>query len=235
MSGHSKWSTIKRQKGVNDAKRGNLFSKLVKAISVATKTGGANIESNLSLKMAILAAKNANMPKTNIDRAIANASKEDVNLEELSYEGFAPGGIGIIVEVTTDNRNRTAAEIKTIFEKGGGSLGSLGSVSFNFEPKGLLFLKIQKNIDEEMLKLIDLGVEDIEPFENGLEVYVNPSELFNMQTKLENAGFEVGKAEFIQKPKSTLKSEDPKQVIRLLELFEDHEDVQKVYTNLEIV
>lgn len=238
MSGHSKWSTIKHKKEATDAARGKLFSKLVKGISIAAKTGGgANPETNAKLRVAIEQAKNANMPKENIDRAVNKATSDAANLEEISYEGFGPFGISLIIETATDNRNRTVSEIKGILEKGGGALGGVGSVSFNFEPKGFIFVKNKKEKDEDTLELIDLGAEDIEASDEGIEVYVEPAELFNVKGKIEKAGFKVVSADLIKNPK-TLKEiadeEKAKKAISFLNLLEEHDDVQKVFSNIDV-
>lgn len=236
MSGHSKWSTIKHKKAATDAAKGKLFSRLVKAISIAVKTGGGdNPESNAKLRVAIDAAKAANMPKGNIDRAINKASSEGENLEEVTYEGFGPGGFGVIVEVATDNRNRTGQEIKSIFDKRGGQLAGPGAVSYNFEPKGFLVVKKGDDLDHQMLTLIDLGVEDMEEIDEGIEVYVSPNELYEVKNKIEEKGFGVENAELIQKPKTLQKLEGEKaaKAIDFLEMLDEHDDVQKVFANLD--
>lgn len=234
MSGHSKWSTIKRQKGANDKARGKLFSKLARGIAIAIKSGGsASPEQNYSLRMAIEAAKAENMPKDTIDRAITKAS-ETGHLEEVTYEGFAAGGIQLIIEAATDNRNRTAQVVKSLLEKSGGNLGGPGAVSFNFEPKGVLTIAKEDDYESQALALIDLGVEDIEEDGKILEIYVPRNELFEVKQKLESAGIEVKSAELTQKPKMVMKLTDQKQidgVSSLLEKFDDEEDIQKVYTN----
>lgn len=236
MSGHSKWATIKRQKGVNDAARGKLFSKLSKAISLAAKSG-PDPESNARLRVVVEQARNFNMPKDNIERAILKGSRSDVQLEEVTYEGFGPGGIGVIVEAATDNRNRTGSEIKNIFDKAGGSLGGPGSVSFNFSPRGIIVVQKGENSEEEILNLIDVGVEDVEESPEGLEVYVAPSEVGVTKDKIEKLGYKILSIDLVRKPKSYLFLEgkdDVKRAIGLLEGLEELDDVQKVYTNLDI-
>lgn len=235
MSGHSKWSTIKHQKAVNDAARGNLFSKLSRAITIAAK-GGPDPDMNFKLRVVIDKAKEANMPKDNIERAISKA-QDSGDLEEISYEGFGPFGIAVIVEVATDNRNRTAQEIKNLFERGGGSLAGPGAVAFNFEPKGLLLVKKSGNVDEQILNLIDLGVEDVEETEDGIEAYVSPNSLSNMKEKVGDKGYKIVTAELIQKPKSYQKLVDPvqaKKAVAFLEKLEEQDDVQKVFANLDV-
>lgn len=237
MSGHSKWATIHRQKEVKDAKRGNLFSKLGKAISIAVKTGGGpDPSANFKLRVAVEKARAADMPKDNIERAISKGSGGEA-MDEVIYEGFGPSGIGVIVEVATDNKNRTASEIKQIFERGGGNLGGPGSVSFNFEQKGFLLVKKTADPESQMLKLIEAGVEDIEETSDGIEVYTDPHMLSEVRKHLETEGFEITSTELYLKPKTLLTITDPEEVKKatgFLETFEEHEDVQKVHTNLDI-
>ncbi|OGM24666.1 hypothetical protein A2627_02610 [Candidatus Woesebacteria bacterium RIFCSPHIGHO2_01_FULL_39_28] len=237
MSGHSHYATIKRQKGLKDAQKGNVFSKLGRAITIAAKEGGGpDPDSNFKLRVAVEKARQANMPKENIERAISKASGGEV-LEEVFYEGFGPGGVGVIVEVATDNRNRTGQEIKNLFEKAGGRLGGPGSVSFNFEPKGLILVRKQKNLESQILTLIDLGAEDVEETENDVEVYVSPEKLASVRKVVEEKGFEVTSSELIQKPKNFVtvsSSEEAKKTISFLDNFNDHDDVQKVFANLDV-
>lgn len=235
MSGHSKWSTIKRQKGATDAKRGRLFSKLVRAISIAAKLGGPNPNSNLHLRLAMDQAKAANMPKENIERALRSAQgKLEGELQEVLYEGYGPGGTAILVEAATDNKNRTTQEIKNIFERGGGSLGTPGSVSFQFAREGQIV--VGGKGEELMLQLIDLGAEDIEEVEDGIEIYIKPAELFRMKEKIEQARIPVKSTELVYSPKISKNVPESVQsrVVRLLETLDEHDDVQKVYTNADI-
>lgn len=237
MSGHSKWSTIKRQKAVNDNARGQTFSKLSRAITIAVKTGGGpNPDSNYKLKMAIDAARAENMPKGTIDRAINKAASGGEQMEEIMYEGFGEEGVGVLVQATTDNRNRTAQEIKSIFDKNGGTMSQPGSVSFNFELKGYLLIKKFENVDEQILALIDLGIEDVEETEGGIEIYVSAQELFEVKRKVEENGFGVITAELIQKPKLKIPLEENKaeKLFKLLDALDSHEDVQKVFDNSEV-
>jgi len=238
MSGHSKWSTIKHQKAVNDAKKGKIFSKLVKAISLAVKTGGGtNPDSNAKLRVAIDQAKAANMPKNNIDRAIDKAGSDAENLVEITYEGFGPYGVNIIINAATDNKNRTSAELKFLLEKTGGGLGGPGSVSFNFEPKGYIFVKTKKDPDDDSLVLIDLGIEDLEVLNEGIEIYTPYSKLFDVKGAVEKAGFEILEADLVQKPKTLEVVDDEKKVTKLLNFFEtleNHDDVQKVFSNADM-
>ncbi len=236
MSGHSKWATIHRAKGVKDIARGQLFSKLARAITIAAKTGGGpSPDSNLKLRYAIDKGREANMPKENIERAISKAAGGEV-LDEVVYEGFGPEGIQVMVEVATDNRNRTGQEIKNLFEKSGGRFGGPGSVAFNFDPKGLIVIKKMEDQEAQVLHLIDAGVEDFEIVDDVVEVYVPANELFAMVGKLQTFNFEVTSSELIQKPKLMQKVEDPdkeQKVMAFLDTLNDHEDVQKVHTNLE--
>lgn len=235
MSGHSHFATIKRQKAANDAVKGNLFSKMARAVMLAAKSG-ADPDMNFKLRVEIDKARAASMPKENIERAIAKATTEAANLDELSYEGFGPNGLNVIVEAATNNKNRTAQEIKNIFEKSGGSMGGPGAVMFNFESKGFLFVKKSGNAEEEMLKLIDAGVEDVNETEDGIEVYVAPDKLGENRKKLQELGFEVTETELQLKPKNTMAIETPEQeekIIKFIDSLEENDDVQKVFTNLE--
>lgn len=236
MSGHSHYATIKRQKEVKDAQKGKIFSKLVRAISIAARSG-TDPETNYKLRVAIEAAKRANMPKENIEKAIKQAEMKSNELEEITYEGFGPGGIAVLVEVATDNRNRTVQEIKNIFERGGGSLTGPGSTSFNFETKGLILVKKNGNVQDQILKLIDMGVEDVEEVSDAIEVYVGLEDLSSVKDRLENNGFQVLSFEVTKKPKNVQPITDPQvaeKALRLLERLEEHDDVQRVYTNLDI-
>lgn len=238
MSGHSHYATIKRQKGLKDAARGQIFSKLGRAIQIAVKTGGGpDPDSNYKLRMAIDTARASNMPKDNIERAISRGSGSAENFEEVSYEGFGPGGIGIIVDAATDNRNRTGQEIKNVFERGGGSLAGPGAVSFNFELKGLLTVKKEGNAEELMLKLIDAGVEDLDEQIDAIEVYVPPDKLTQTRDKLQEMGFIITSFELIKRPKNLQQVgslAEAQKILAFLDTLEAYEDVQKVYTNIDI-
>jgi len=237
MSGHSKWSTIKHKKAATDAVRSQIFSKLSRAISIAVKTGGGiDPDINYKLRVAIDKAKTENMPKENVERAISRGSSSE-DLQEAVYEGYGPNGLNVIVEVATDNKNRIGQEIKNLFERGGGSLGGPGSVSFNFVPKGLLVVKKDKDTEKQILDLIDLGIEDVEETEDAIEAYVKPSELSQVRSKVEERGYRVSSAELDQKPNSyqTISNEsDAKKALNFLEKLEELDDVQKVSTNLDI-
>lgn len=235
MSGHSKWSTIKRQKGLNDSARGQLFSKLSKAISIAAKEGGGDDpSSNYKLRLAVDAARAANMPKDNIERAISRAKTDAANLESITYEGFGPSKIAVIVETLTDNRNRTGQEMRNLFERNGGTMGVPGSVSFQFEPKGYLHIAKATDPSAQMLALIDLGVEDIEESEDGIDMYVEPHELSEMSKKVEQSGYPILESALIRKPTTFADvSEDAKERVHaFLETVEEHDDVQRVFANI---
>ncbi|MAG59328.1 YebC/PmpR family DNA-binding transcriptional regulator [Candidatus Woesebacteria bacterium] len=238
MSGHSKWSTIKRQKGANDAKRGQLFSKLARSITIAAKQGGSDPVSNLPLRLAIDQAKSANMPKSNIDRALQSAQdKLAGNLEEITYEGFGPFGVSVMVETATDNKNRTAQEIKKLFGLGGGSLGGKGSVSFQFEQKGLIVVEKGTDVEKTILSLIDLGTPDLEETDDGIEVYTSPHELAGWRERIEKGGFQIQSANLVFKPKAFIDVADQgkaKKVLSFLEGLDNHDDVQRVYANFNI-
>ncbi len=246
MSGHSKWSTIKRQKGAADIKRGQTFTKIAGAIAIAVKQGGSgDPNSNPRLRMVIDGARAVNMPKENIERAIERglgAGKEA--LEEVIYEGFGPGQVAFIVEGVTDNRLRTNQEIKSIFEKNGGHLAGQGAVAYMFEKKGEIKVKSAKGkvqSEEEELGLIDLGAEDIEAFEEeGLQkylVYTGSSELNTMGNKITQVGFEIESQDLVMKPTTTQTITDPELARRVLEFADklgEQDDVHKVFANFDI-
>jgi len=227
----------KRQKESKDAARGNLFSKLARAITIATKAGGGpDPDSNFKLRVVMDAARAANMPKENIERAISKALGPE-SLEEVVYEGYGPFGVAVVVEAATDNRNRTGQEIKNIFERGGGSLAGPGAVSFNFEQKGLLLIDKGSDPQTQMLSLIDMGVEDVEETTDAIEVYVAPEKLAETRQKLIDTGLNVTSAELYLKPKNLQTITDPKEASRalsFLESLDEQEDVQKVHANVDI-
>lgn len=238
MSGHSKWATIHRQKETQDVRRGLLFSKLGRAITLAARAGGGNPQTNIRLRFAIDAARNINMPKENIERAIQKAiGGEEEVFEEVKYEGYGPEGVAVIVDAATNNKNRTAQEIKNIFERGGGTLGGPGSVSFNFSQVGLLLIQKGQNPQGEMLRLIDLGVEDVEETPDGIEVYVKPADVGQVKTELGQAGFSVLRADLAARPKNFVTVTEPekaKKVLSFLEKLNAHDDVQKIFANVDI-
>ena len=235
MSGHSHFDTIKRQKESNDAKKGKVFSKMAREIAIAVKAGGADPDSNYKLRIIIDKARSYNMPKSNIERAITSGIGGDA-LEEITYEGFGPGGIGVIVKAATDNKNRTAQLMKNVFERSGGTLAGPGAVSFNFENKGFILVQKDSNPEEQTLELIDLGIEDIEETSDGLEVYVSPEKLSETRKQIEDLGFVVKETEFFMKPITylTLEGNSVTKALEFLESLDDEEDVQSVYSNLDV-
>ena len=237
MSGHSKWSTIKRQKGLADAKRGAIFTKLSREIIIAAK-GGADQSANFKLRLAVQRAKSQNMPNDNIERAIAKGSgqSEGEQLEEIMYEGYGPGGTAILVAVMTDNRNRTVAEVRHRFSRSGGNLGETGSVGWQFEPKGIITVPLDgKDADEATLEAIDAGADDVRDDGENLEVQTEPSSLEPVRKALEGAGLTIENADFTMVPKVTIEldTKTAHQAMRLIEALEDLEDVQRVYANAE--
>jgi YebC/PmpR family DNA-binding regulatory protein len=240
MSGHSKWNTIKRKKGAADAKRGKIFTKIIKEITLATKLGGNDPEGNARLRQAIMAAKEENMPKDNIDRAIkkgAGGGEGSANFEDVIYEGYGPGGVAVLVEVMTDNKNRTVAEIRHIFSKHGGNLGENGCVSWMFEKKGsILFDKKAVKEDTLMETALDAGAEDVKEEENEFEVITDPLTFENVKKAIENRGLKYLKAQISMIPQSSVRLEADKavQMLKLMEKMEDNDDVQNVYANFDI-
>lgn len=234
MSGHSKWSTIKRAKGVKDAARGKLFSKLSRQITIAVKEGGGpDPDANARLRLAIDTARAANMPKDNIERAINKSSGEGVTLTEVLYEGFGPGGVAVMIHVTTDNKNRTAQEINNMLEHSGGSLAGPNAVAFNFISRGYLFIEKKGSMDDMLLSLIDLGVEDYQEDPDGVELFTEPQLLFQTKQALEANGFIVKESSLIKKPTTTveLSEKDSEKLLNLVEQLEDHDDVDSVFVN----
>lgn len=237
MSGHSKWSTIKRKKGANDAKRGKLFTKLIKEITVAASEGGADAETNPRLRAAVQNAKGMNMPKDTIQRAISKANKDSSSFLELTFEGMLPHGIGVFIDCLTDNRNRTVSNVRSIFNKRGGNLGTNGSLSFMFERKGIISLP-QGELDPEEfeLEIIDAGVEEIELEENTFMITTPMEDFHNVQLKLQEMGLEAESAELQRIPNDAmdLTLEQSVQIMKIIEEFEDDDDVQAVSHNLNV-
>lgn len=241
MSGHSKWSTIKRQKGVADIKRGQIFTKLANAIIVAVRSGGGATDpaGNFKLRLAIEAARGANMPKENIQRAIERASgRQGEVVEEIAYEGFGPGGFAVVVDVVTDNKQRTVAEVKNVFEKYGGRLGTPGVAAHQFQQKGLITIgKNGKTIDDIFLIAADSGAEDIEEHNNEAFVYTKAENLGKVREGLIKQGLSVMSSELVRKPQSYIVISDKhkaQQALTLMEKLEELDDVQKVYANFDI-
>ena len=240
MSSHSKWSTIKRKKGAIDARRGKMFTKLIKEISIATKEGGSSDpEANPRLRLAVQNAKGANMPKDNIERAIKKASGADADsYEEVTYEGYAAHGIAVFVECVTDNLNRTVAAIRSTFNKYGGSLGTNGSLEFIFDNKGVFTFQVLDNFEEEefMLEIIDAGAEDIENLDGYITITTAMEDFGNVNRRLEEMNIETETAELQRIPRTLVELDDSSflQVMKFIEALEDNDDVQKVYHNIEI-
>lgn len=239
MSGHSKWSTIKRKKGAADAKRGQLFTKLAREITVAARTGLPDPDSNVRLRLAVQKARSENMPKDNIDRAIQRAVGSDngAQFDEIYYEGYGPGGVAVMILAMTDNRNRTVAEVRAAFTRAGGALGENGSVSWMFDQVGVINLKSEGHDPEEVaLVAIDAGASDVSDDDGIVEVFTEPQDLHRVQDELTSAEYEVESAELIMKPKTLMATEPDEAVkaVRLLEKLEDLDDVQTVYSNLDI-
>jgi YebC/PmpR family DNA-binding regulatory protein len=238
MSGHSKWAQIKRQKGVADAQRGQLFTKLSKELIIAAKQGGPDPGANFRLHLAVQKAKENNMPADNIERAIKRATggADATTIEEVLYEGFGPGGTALLVEAATDNRNRTVAEVRNVLQRSGGNLGENGSVSWNFETRGVITVTPGgQDADELALWAIDAGAEDVQVGGDAIDVYTEPGDLEAVKKALEDRGVDVVSAETQRVPKTTVQLEArmAEQTLRLVEKLEDLDDVQKVYFNAE--
>ncbi len=239
MSGHSKWHTIKHKKGAADAKRGQMFTKLIKEISIAARMGGGDAESNPRLRAVVLKAKAGNMPRDNIERAIKKGTGEleGVSYEEILYEAYGPGGVAILIDILTDNKNRAAAEIRNLLNKGGGNLGGAGSVAYLFKRKGLIDYEISKYKEDDILAVaLDAGAEDVTNDGETIEVTTSPDDFYKVVKAMESAGFEHSMAELARVPDTTvtLDTEKTQKALKLVEHLEDHEDVQSVATNLEI-
>tara|TARA_A100001037_G_scaffold304799_1_gene342825 strand:- start:10024 stop:10782 length:759 start_codon:yes stop_codon:yes gene_type:complete len=240
MSGHSKWSTIKRAKGVTDAKRGALFTKLSKDIVLAAKQGGGDPDMNFKLRLAVDKAKSNNMPLDNINRAIQRAvgggpGSED--LDEITYEGYGPGGSAILVQAVTSNRNRTASEVRSAFSKGGGNLGESGCVAWNFETKGVVVVDSNSDEDAEEVGLVamEAEVDDVKVDGSSVEIYTLQDKLSDIQSVLSDNGVTVSNAEISLVPKTTvmLSDKEAEQTLKLLDALEELEDIQKAYTNAD--
>lgn len=241
MSGHSKWHNIQAKKGKADAKRGAIFTKIGREIAIAVRDGGANPESNGKLRDIIAKAKANNMPNDNIQRSIKKASGElgDVVYEQITYEGYAPGGVAVIVDTITDNRNRTVSDVRHCFAKNGGNLGNAGSVSFMFDEKGVLVVERTPGSDEDemMMMALDAGAEDMKAEEDVYEIYTAPSDFSAVREALEKQGLTFLTAEVDKLPQNTVSIDDPdtlKSIQKLLEMLEDNDDVQNVYHNAEL-
>lgn len=239
MSGHSKWSSIKHKKAAVDAKRGKVFTKLIKEITVAARMGGGDPAANPRLRTAVLAAKSENMPKDKLERAIQKGTGEleGANYEEITYEGYGPGGAAVLIESLTDNKNRAVADIRHIFSKCAGNLGENGCVAWMFDKKG--YIVIEKTaVDEEKLMetALDAGAEDIREEDENFEVIIEPGDFEKVKSAIDNAGIPFIIAEITMLPQSTtrLEGKEAEQMVRMMEMLDDCDDVQKVYTNADI-
>lgn len=240
MSGHSKWSTIKRKKGKADQERGRIFTRLIKEITVAAREGGADPETNARLRTAVASAKSANMPADNIKRGILKGTGQlpGVTFESFTYEGYGPGGVALMLEVMTDNKNRVVAEIRNILSKHGGNLGSAGCVSWMFESCGVIVVELD-SIDEESLMeiVMDNGADDLTSDSGSFEIVMDPSVLDDVRQALEKKGILIASAEVTMLPQNTTKLEDESDassLLKMIELLEDNDDIQKVYSNFDI-
>ena len=240
MSGHSKWSTIKRKKGAADAKRGALFGKLSKAITVAAREGGGDAEMNPALGLAVQKAKAGNMPNDNIQRAIdkGTGAGSDADIyERITYEGYAPGGVAVLVDVLTDNRNRAASDVRYIFSKNGGKLGTSGSVAYLFERKGVILVPKDPADEDELMEVaLEAGAEDVEEQENDYRIVTAPENFMTVRDALDNAGIPHENAEITMEAQNSidLDAGTAKQTLRLIDALEENDDVQEVYANFDI-
>ncbi|MGI6394454.1 MAG: YebC/PmpR family DNA-binding transcriptional regulator [bacterium] len=239
MSGHNKWSTIKHKKGAADAKRGRLFTKIIKEISIAAKSGGGNPEGNPRLKTAVLTARAANMPQDNIIRAIKKGTGEleGVNYEEITYEGYGPSGVAVMVDCTTDNKNRTVADMRRIFQKSGGNLGETGCVNWMFERKGQVIILKEGALEEQIMDdAIEAGAEDVIDSDTVWEIRTSLTDLYAVSSALSEKGYQIEESKLSRIPQNFVKVEGKlaEQVLRLMEALEDNDDVQDVYANYDI-
>src|ERR1041384_1923941 len=239
MSGHSKWHTIKHKKGALDAKRGKLFTKLIKEIQVAARTGGGDVNANARLRKAVPDAKGPNMPNDTIDRAIrrGTGAEEGVTYEEITYEGYGPGGVAVMVDSMTDNRNRTVAAIRHIFSKNGGNLAAAGAVGWIFEKKGYIVVGKEAKSEDELFEIVtDAGAEDLRDDEDNFEIITSPSDFDAVLDAVKKPGVEpqVAEVEMVPKEYKKLEGNDARQMLKLMEALEDHDDVQKVSANFDI-
>lgn len=239
MSGHSKWAQIKHKKAKTDLARGKAFSKLIRLITVAARQGGGNPENNARLRIAIQKAKEMNMPQDNIEKAIKKGTGEleGVTYEEITYEGYGPGGVAIMVEALTDNRNRTTAELRHIFSRHGGALGESGSVAWIFERKGFISFDKEKVDEEKLMSVaIEAGAEDLKEGESTVDVITPPSDFDQVKEAIENAGLSYDLAQITMLPKTMVNVEGKtaQQILDLIDALEEHDDVQEVYSNFEV-
>lgn len=238
MAGHNKWSSIKHKKGAADAKRGKLFTKLGKEIVIAARQGGGDMEINPRLRTAVLTARSNNMPKDNIERAIKRGTGEieGAVYEEITYEGYGQGGVAILIDCTTDNKNRTVAEVRHALSKYGGTMAESGSVAWNFEQKGFFMIPAEgKDEDEFMMEALEAGAEDVKLEDDFFEIYTAPSDFHTVMNSFEEAGYEPKESDLIKVPKTTVKADDvAEKLVKLLAVLDDLDDTQKVWANFDI-
>ena len=239
MSGHSKWASIKHKKAIVDSRKGKLFTKLARAVTVAAREGGGDIEGNPSLALAVQKARSASMPKDNIERAIlkgTGAGADGVAIETVMYEGYGPGGVAVLVEALTDNRNRTGAEMRHAFTKHGGSLGEPGTVAYLFDKKGTIQVDAERYTEDDLLPAIEAGAEDIVAEDGIFEVLTEPSDLTAVRTALTEAGVELAGFEITQRPQVTvpLEEDGARKVLNLIDTLEDLDDVDTVHANFDV-
>ena len=239
MSGHNKWSTIKHKKGALDAKRGKIFSRLIKEISIAARMGGGDAEGNPRLRTAVNAARAANMPKDNIERAIKRGTGEiaGVSYEEVTYEGYGPGGVAVLLEALTDNKNRTVADIRHIFEKHSGNLGESGCVAWIFEKRGVIELAGDDLTEDEVMELaLEAGAQDVKAEGDSFEITTDPVDFEAVRTAVETKGWKIELAEITMVPQNTVKLEGKKaeQMLKMMDALDDHDDLQRVVANFDI-
>jgi YebC/PmpR family DNA-binding regulatory protein len=239
MSGHSKWASIKHKKAIVDSKRGKLFTKLARAVTVAAKEGGGDIDGNPSLALAVQKARDASMPKDNIERAIAKgtgAGADAAALETILYEGYGPGGVALLIEAVTDNRNRTGADVRHALSKGNGSLGEPGSVAYNFDKKGVIVVDGERYGEDDLMVAIDAGAEDIAREDDSWEIVTEPSDLTAVRKALEEADVEIVNAEVTQRPKVLVPVDEDTagKLLRLIDNLEDNDDVDAVHANFDV-
>ncbi|WP_029910881.1 YebC/PmpR family DNA-binding transcriptional regulator [Pelobacter seleniigenes] len=238
MSGHSKWANIKHRKGAQDAKRGKIFTKLIKEITIAARIGGGDLESNARLRLAVDKAKQSNMPKDNIERAIKKGTGDldGVTYEEGTFEGYGPGGVAVIVEFMTDNRTRTVADVRHAFNKYGGSLGVSGSVAFMFDRKGQVIFSTDNDFDTIFEAALEAGAEDVREEDGVIEVITDPAEFENVRNTLEQQGFKFESAEVTMIPQNMnpVEGKQAESLMKMIDVLEDNDDVQNVYANFDI-
>jgi YebC/PmpR family DNA-binding regulatory protein len=239
MSGHNKWSTIKHKKGAADAKRGKLFSKLIKEITIAARTGGGDADGNPRLRTAVLAARAANMPKDNIDRAVKRGTGEieGVNYEEITYEGYGPGGVAVLVEAVTDNKNRTVAEVRHIFEKYNGNLGESGCVAWIFQKTGIVEVSSANLTEDDVMEVaLESGAQDVQNEGSTFSISCDPADVEAVRSAVEAKGWKVELAEVSMVPQNTVKLEGKKaeQMLKMMDALDDNDDLERVFANFDI-